>query len=330
MSFPSEIKTFESNSQIFTPSPISQLSPEAQEIINKKEKYSGYLEPNIWVLIREGFMNAMQADSDKAKNELISKVEEKTMGGCRVLELTPNKYNEKDHKVILYVHGGAFTLGSPDFLVHIPAPVADRTGWKVIAVDYPLAPYENTNEPYAHTAVLNVYRELLKEYDHKEIAFLADSAGGSIAFGAALMARDQGLKLPSTIVTYAPWLDMEQTGPTYSDNDRINQTVVLTPENLKSARDAAFGIHSDYSDYVSPIHGNFSGFNDVAVAVYTAGRDLLMQEGHDFANNLKRFAKSVDVSCKEGMWHGYQEHYKLPEAEACAESAARFMLQNMI
>ncbi len=314
----------------FSESP--QLSPAAQEIIKKKVRFTDYLSPEVWPLCRDGFKNGMMADSEKAKAELIQTVTEKTIGNCRVLELTPKTYKENEHKIILYIHGGAFTLGAPDFLMQIPAPIAHRTGWKAIAVDYPLAPYAEIDDPYpAHTSVFQVYQELLKEYKASEIAILGDSAGGNIAFGVALMARDKGLNLPGAIVAYAPWVDIEQTGKTYSDEQRINQTVDLTPENLASARDAAFGKQNhSYSPYVSPKNGNYKEFSSVAIAIYTAGRDLLREEGENLAEQLRHHAKCVESFCKEGMWHGFQEHYGIPEAEESADKAATFILQNLI
>jgi epsilon-lactone hydrolase len=307
-----------------------QLSDAAQEIIKTRARFTDYLSPEIWPLCRDGFKSSVSGDSDKAKEALLQAVQERMIEGCRVLELTPKTYSGA-RKVILYMHGGAFALGAPECQMQIPAPIAHRTGWKVLSLDYPLAPYSNTNDPHpAHTAAFQVYKSLLQEYQPSEIAFLADSAGGSIAFGTALMAKGQGVALPGAIVSYAPWVDMEQTSKTYSDEARINQTVVLTPPSLASARDAAFGKQTTYSSYVSPIHGNYEGFSSMAVAIYTAGRDLLREEGETLAEKLRPTAKSVESFCKEGMWHGFQEHYGMPEAEETADKASRFMQHHLV
>lgn len=303
----------------------ASLSPQAQEMITKRVRFADYLPASVWPMCRQGFHDGMIADSDMAKNTHIKSVEEKVIAGARTLELTPNSYDGSD-KVILYVHGGALTLGAPDCQMQIPAPLADRTGRKVIAVDYPLAPYATKDDPHpAHTAVFEVYKELLKTHESSEITFLGDSAGGGIAFGVALMARDQNLPLPGAIVAYEPWVDMEQQGATYSNQERINQTVVLTPETLKSARDAAFGEQTTYSKYVSPVNDDFHGFKNVAVAIYTAGRDLLKEEGETLADKIKENADKTQYICWPGLWHGFQEHYGMPEAEGCADKAADFL-----
>lgn len=310
--------------------PRHELSDAAKEIIKTRMRFTDYLSPEVWPLCRDGFKNTMSVDSTKAKEELLESVQEGMYGDCRVLELLPKTYKKDSQKLILYIHGGAFTLGAPDVQMQIPAPVAFRTGWKTIAIDYPLAPYQDSNDPHpAHTAVFKVYKELLKTYKSSDIAVLGDSAGGNIALGMLLMASDQKIGLPGAVVTYAPWVDMEQKGESYFDEERISQTVVLTPTSLASARDAAFGKQDSYSSYVSPIKGDYSGISSVAIAFHLAGRDLLKKEGEDLAEKLRFHAKCVESSCKEGMWHGYQEHYGMPEAEECAEAAARFMLNNL-
>lgn len=308
----------------------SLLSPEAQQIIKSPIRFTDYLRPEVWPLCREGIANAMRPDSDRARQDLLQSVVKRTIGGCRVLELIPKCLLPLEKKVILYIHVGAFTLGAPDFQMQIPAPLAQRTGWKVIAVDYPLPPYAPKESDYpAHKTVLNVYRELLKEYEHCNIAILGHSAGGNIAFGFSLMAKDEMLPLPGATVTYAPWVDLEQTGNAYSDQERIAQTVVLTPPCLASARDAAFGINDHYSSYISPIQGDYSGFSDVNIAIFTAGRDLLREEGQHLAEQIRGHAKIVQYYGMDEGWHGYQEHYLMPEAEKCADQAATFLCHHL-
>lgn len=306
----------------------SSLSSRAEKLVQEKTRFTDYLPPEIWPFCRPGFQERMRPLSEQAKTDLIAQVFEKTIANCRVLELIPKNHDSLSDKIILYIHGGAFTLGSPDCQMQIPAPLAAITGWRVLAVDYPLAPYPEKEDPHpAHTAVFNVYQELVKDSSSKEIVFLGDSAGGNIAFGVALLAKDQNVALPGAIITYAPWVDLEQKTKTYFDQQRIAQTVVLTPDSLRSARDAAFGEQKEYSSYVSPIHGDYEGFSDVAVAIYTAGRDLLRDEGIELAHRLAKKAKAVDTFYKEGTWHGYQEDYPLDEAEECAKRAANFLFK---
>lgn len=282
-----------------------------------------------WVAFRSG-SDSLSRESDRASAELIRSVEETTLGGCRALELIPNSYRDNEHKVILFVHGGCLTLGTPEHQIHLPAPVADKTGWKVISIDYPLAPYAEGSGPHpAHTATLNAYRALLEEhqYNASDIVFLGDSAGGGIAFGVALMARDEGLPLPGAIVAYEPWIDMDQNKTAaYSNQPLIDDALVLSPINLASARDVAFGKQDSYSPYVSPANGTYEGFSSVAVAIYTAGKDLLWQEGKNLAQQLTDQARAVEYHCTPGMWHGFQQSYGLPESEESATKAAQFLL----
>jgi epsilon-lactone hydrolase len=311
--------------------PVSGLSHEAQKALETRVKFHDYLPAEVWPFCRDGFKQATEVSSNQAREELLDTVEEKTIAGQRVLELTPKTYtNEK--KVILYLHGGAFTLGKPDHLLQVPAPVSHRTGWQVLAVDYPLAPYAgNVDDLPAYHAALNVYRELLKTYEPSEIAIMGDSAGGGMAMGIALMASDEGLPLPGALVLYQPFLDCEFKADSYGDLEKINSTVVLTPNCMNSARDAAFGVNNTElyaSPYVSPINAEFSS-DFPPIAIFTAERDLLREDGEMLASKLQNQGNHVFYHCGEGLWHGYQEHYKLPESEECADIASGFLRGNM-
>lgn len=312
--------------------PASELSNEAELALQTRMKFNDYLPAEIWPYCRDGFKQATEASSNQARQELLSSVEEKNIAGQRVLELTPKTY-ANENKVILYLHGGAFTLGQPDHLLQIPAPVSHRTGWKVIAVDYPLAPYSgNPNDLPAYNAALDVYDELLKTCDSTEIAIMGDSAGGAIAMGMTLMASDKGLPSPGAIVLYQPCLDCEFKSNSYKDAEIIDRSVVLTPNCMNSARDAAFGVNNNElyaSTYVSPINAEFSS-DFPPTAIFTAERDLLREEGDLLAEKLKSKGNNVKHYCGKGLWHGYQEHYGLPESERCADMAAEFLGQRMI
>ena len=61
-----------------------------------------------------------------------------TLGAVRALEVLVEGVTSAD--VILYFHGGGYVIGSAESSVPLAAELAQRTGAKVIAVDYRLAP----------------------------------------------------------------------------------------------------------------------------------------------------------------------------------------------
>ncbi|KAK2033565.1 hypothetical protein LX32DRAFT_553606 [Colletotrichum zoysiae] len=112
----------------------------------------------------------------------------------------------------IYVHGGGIVGGDIDpYSRPLAAKAALETGLRIFAVEYRLAPEFPYPAPaedcYAALAWLSRNAETLG-VDPARIGFYALSAGGGMAAGAAMMARDRGLSPPlaKQILIY-PMLD---------------------------------------------------------------------------------------------------------------------------
>lgn len=109
--------------------------------------------------------------------------------------------------VLLYVHGGAFMVGSPQTHRAITTSLAKRAGLRVCALDYRLAPEHPW--PAAADDVLAAYLALLEQgQPAARIVLAGDSAGGHLALTCALRLRDQGLAQPAALVCLSPVTDM--------------------------------------------------------------------------------------------------------------------------
>jgi monoterpene epsilon-lactone hydrolase len=109
--------------------------------------------------------------------------------------------------VLLYVHGGAFMVGSPETHRAITTTLAKRANLRVCALDYRLAPEHPW--PAAADDVLAAYRTLLEQGQAAERIVLAgDSAGGHLALTCALRLREQGLPQPAALVCLSPVTDL--------------------------------------------------------------------------------------------------------------------------
>ncbi|KAB0682531.1 alpha/beta hydrolase [Aureimonas leprariae] len=90
---------------------------------------------------------------------------------------------------VLYLHGGGFVVGSLDSHDAICAEIAASTYAEVVAVDYRLAPEHRW--PAAFDDGMAVLRGLIGE--ERSVVLAGDSAGGNLAAGLAIRARDEGL-----------------------------------------------------------------------------------------------------------------------------------------
>jgi len=90
---------------------------------------------------------------------------------------------------LLYLHGGGFVVGSLESHHAICAEIADHVGAELISVDYRLVPEHRW--PAQTDDCFSVLQQLLA--DGKTVVLIGDSAGGNLAAGLAIRARDDVL-----------------------------------------------------------------------------------------------------------------------------------------
>ncbi|MCR6500026.1 alpha/beta hydrolase [Shinella sp. CPCC 101442] len=91
---------------------------------------------------------------------------------------------------LFYIHGGGFVVGSLDSHDAICAELSEAAGAELTSVDYRLSPEHVW--PAAFDDCWAVLIELLLE--NQPVVIIGDSAGGNLAAGIVLKARDEGLK----------------------------------------------------------------------------------------------------------------------------------------
>lgn len=121
--------------------------------------------------------------------------------------------------VIIYLHGGAYIMGSRSTHRHIGAWLSGKSRARVVMPEYRVAPEHPF--PAALEDAFAVYKTLIETgYDPSRIALAGDSAGGGLAFATFLKARAEGLPDPGCIVGFSPWLDLTMTRPSIMRNAR--------------------------------------------------------------------------------------------------------------
>ena len=109
---------------------------------------------------------------------------------------------------ILYLHGGAYCVGSPATHRSLTARLAKFTGLPVFALDYRLAPEHPF--PAALDDALAAFRAL---HQKGPVVIAGDSAGGGLALATALALRDAGDPAPAALLLLSPWGDMVMPSP---------------------------------------------------------------------------------------------------------------------
>lgn len=249
-----------------------------------------------------------------------------TFDNVPVLDIRSRKWKDNG-KVLIYLHGGAFTLLSSSSTQNISALMAEITGLRVISVDYTVAPKGKWNT--VTDEVIRVIKSLLKiGYELNDIAFFGDSAGGGLATSVTLKMRDLGLGMPSALVLFSPWADVTETGDSYvtlKDADPL-----LCYDNKLKPSALAYADSADQKNpYVSPVYGDFTkGFPPTLIQGGT--KEI-------FLSNFVRLYQAIDIAGNivkldlyEGMVHNFQSQLPdSPEAQMALEKAHRFLKQHL-
>jgi len=113
-----------------------------------------------------------------------------TIAGVPVKIFTPRDRPFDPDRVLINLHGGAFTMGWPSCAMIESAPVAVLGGYKVVSVNYRMAP--EARHPAGAEDAAAVYGALLETFDAGRIAIYGGSAGGALTgqMGAWLPVHD--------------------------------------------------------------------------------------------------------------------------------------------
>lgn len=217
-------------------------------------------------------------------------------------------------RVLLYCHGGGFQIGSIRSHASLMARIAAASGMRVIGFDYRLAPEHRF--PAAHDDAFAVYRALVAAGETPR-ALVGDSAGGALALGTAMRARDAGLPLPKALVLLSPWLDLTMGGASYAT--LAEKDIFSRPEQLKAMARTYLGRnHVPDDPAASPVLGDLSGLPPMLV--HAGGHDITLDDSHLLARRVAEHSGRVEVEVFPGMCHHFQVFAELPEA---AQSLAR-------
>jgi acetyl esterase/lipase len=227
--------------------------------------------------------------------------------------------NEKDgHRVVLYLHGGAYVAGNLKYARGYAGMLADGTKRRVLAVAYRLAPEHPF--PAAVEDALASYRYLLDEgYSPAHIALIGESAGGGLAFCLCLKLKELGLPLPAALVGISPWTDLTFSGASYKVNEKKDPSL---DEKVLRSHAAAYAAGQADNPLVSPVLGDLTGLPPVLL--FAGGDELLLSDSEMLAVKLTAVGGRCRLFVEDGLWHVYVL-FKIPEASEAMKSIARFL-----
>lgn len=228
----------------------------------------------------------------------------------------------QDLPVLVYFHGGGWSIGSLDGVDAVCRVLAERSDCVVVSVDYRQAP----EHPYP-APLQDCWRALrwvatggLDGVNPSRLAVGGDSAGGNLAAACVLLARDTGLvDVAAQLLIYPPTDAHDSSESTRSCAD----APVLTTYDVHWFWDLYVGDDFDRrSTTISP--KNASSLEGLPpTAVMTAEFDPIRDDGEDYAVRLAAAGVPVHQHRYAGVFHGFFPLVGVIEAadEAADEAA---------
>lgn len=231
------------------------------------------------------------------------------------------KHRDGDpRRVLLYLHGGGYTLGSHVTHKAITSHLAAATRACVLATDYRLAP----EHPYPAglNDVLAAYRYLLDRFDPQHIAIGGDSAGGGLTLCTALALREANLPQPAALILISPWTDLSLSGDTVRSMAQVDP--VLSLDWGQRAARAYRGTLAATDPRVSPLFADLAGLPPMLIQV--GSDEILLSDSQRLAERARAAGVDVRLEVEDGLWHDFQLHAGLLRAsDAAIQRVADFL-----
>jgi acetyl esterase/lipase len=202
-----------------------------------------------------------------------------TLGGVKCERVVPQ--GAVAGRMLLYLHGGAYTAGSPRSHRPLAARLGDAARTVAVAVDYRLGPEHRF--PAAVEDATAVYRALLDGgTEPGQLVVVGDSAGGGLALALALSLKAEGLPQPAGFFVISPWVDLTQSGASYGAKAATDP--MITKVGLdKNALDYLGGL-DPRDPLASPVFGDFAGV--APVLIQTGSEEALLSDSITMADVL--------------------------------------------
>lgn len=208
-------------------------------------------------------------------------------------------YETGAHAVtIVYFHGGGFILGGLDSHDDVCAELCARTGYRVVSVDYRLAPEHK--HPAAFEDSYQATRWAADEWHHA-IVLAGDSAGGNLASAVAHAARGKNLSIAGQVLIYPGLGGNIDEGSYIAHAD----APMLTRDEVLYYMDARYDGGKPAGDTTaSPLEDtDFSGLPPTVIV--SAQCDPLSDEGQHYRDRIHAAGGKAVWFNEGGLVHGY-------------------------
>ena len=224
-------------------------------------------------------------------------------------------------RVVLYLHGGGYVIGSPRSHRHLAAAIAGAAEASALLLDYRLAPEHPF--PAAVEDATAAYRWLLDQAIAPEhIVIAGDSAGGGLTVATLLALREARVPLPAGGVCISPWVDLTCGGASYVTKAEADP--IVRRAGVEQMAQAYLGATPARTPLASPLFADLRGLPPLLIHVGTD--EVLLDDAVQLADRAKAAGVDATLEVYDHMIHVW--HWFLPmldEAQTAVDGIGRFV-----
>jgi epsilon-lactone hydrolase len=206
----------------------------------------------------------------------------------------PNSFEK--NKMVIYLHGGMFVLGSIEGYKAMISHFASAFSAKILFIEYALAPEKPF--PNGVNDILKVYRELIRRYPDAKITLMGDSAGGALFATLIKMASDEKLRMPSDVVLISPWIYLKGNTESYETRKKLDP--ILTKDKLMEY--AGYYVANNWNE-ADPGQFTFNSFPPLLILV--GSNEILFDDSKLFYEKIKPLQPDTQMKEYENQVHGW-------------------------
>lgn len=221
---------------------------------------------------------------------------------------------------LLYLHGGGFVIGSLSTHDGLCRQLARRSGGAVVALEYRLAPEHRfpaaVDDAWAALRWLRMHGDVLG-LDPVRLAIGGDSAGGTLAAVAAILARDHGVPLALQLLITPGTAPAADT----ASHRLFGNGFLLDAATIEWFFAHYASRHERHDWRFAPLLAD--DLDGVAPAcVILAECDPLVDEGLAYADRLREAGVAVELELYRGLTHDFIKMGRVLKEAGHAQQAA--------
>jgi monoterpene epsilon-lactone hydrolase len=231
--------------------------------------------------------------------------------------------NAVEDRVFLYLHGGAYIMGSCNTHRYLASKLSRSTAARVLVPEYRLAPEHPF--PAAMEDAVKVYRCLISSgITPDKIIIGGDSAGGGLTLATLLSLKDEDEALPALAVLLSPWTDMEGTGESMETRAAFDPW--LSPDASRATPALYIRDVDPRHPLVSPIYADLAGLP--SMLVHVGNDEILLSDSARLVDRARAAGVEVNFKVWEDMWHVFQT-FAIPEGQQAIDEIGEFVIKHL-